>query len=174
MTTRLPRLACALVLTAAAATGCAGGGASDEPPATGDGEAGRVVRVVDGDTVIVALGAADERVRLLGVDAPESATPDRPVECYGPQSAAEAARLMPDGARVTLRFDPTQGRRDRFDRLLAEVTTATGTSTVNEQLVAGGFAEVFRGDGRGRLQPALRAAEREARDAVLGLWGACR
>ncbi len=178
MSTRLPRLACALVLTAAAVAGCSSGagddGTTEAAPPAGDGEAGRVVRVVDGDTVIVTVGGADERVRLLGVDAPESVTPDRPRECYGLESSAEAARLMPNGTRVTLRFDPTQGRRDRFDRLLAEVTTATGSSTVNEQLVEGGFAEVFRGDGRGRLQPALREAERGARDARLGLWGACR
>jgi micrococcal nuclease len=142
---------------------------------SGDGVTGaRVVRVVDGDTLIARVGGGEERVRLLGVDAPESVTPDRPVECFGPQAAAELRRLLPDGAAVSLAVDPSQGREDRFGRLLAEVTREGAAATVNVQLVAGGFAEVFRGDGRGRLQPTLRAAERDARDARRGLWGACR
>lgn len=131
------------------------------------------MRVVDGDTLIARVDGADERVRLLGVDAPESVTPDRPVECYGPEAAAAARRLLPEGAAIELASDPTQGERDRFGRLLAEVRRPGEDATVNERLVAGGFAEVFRGDGRGRLQPALRAAEDAARRAGRGLWGAC-
>ena len=131
------------------------------------------MRVVDGDTLIARLGGADERVRLLGVDAPESVTPGRPVECFGPQAGAAARRLLPGGSRVLVATDPSQGTRDRFGRLLAEVTREGESVTVNERLIAGGFAEIFRGDGRGRLQPRLRAAERRARDARLGLWGAC-
>ncbi len=70
--------------------------------------------------------------------------------------------------------DPTQGARDRFGRLLAEVTVDGRATTVNEDLVAGGFAEVFRGDGRARLLPALKRAESAARQARRGLWSACR
>jgi micrococcal nuclease len=167
----------AFAVVAMAAAGCADGDApstSPAPVAGGPGETARVVRVVDGDTLIARLDGDEVRVRLLGVDAPESVTPDRPVECFGPQAAAEARRLLPRGARVGLATDPSQGRDDRFGRLLAEVTPEGAALTVNERLVAGGFAEVFRGDGRGRLQPRLRAAEREARDAGRGLWGACR
>ena len=83
-------------------------------------------------------------------------------------------RCCRKGARITLATDPTQGDRDRFGRLLAEVTPAGAPITVNERLIAEGYAEVFRGDGRGRLQPRLRAAERAARAARLGLWSACR
>lgn len=75
---------------------------------------------------------------------------------------------------MALASDPSQGARDRFGRLLAEVRLPGAAGTVNVDLVAGGWAEVFRGDGRGRLQPELRAAERRARAAGLGLWGACR
>lgn len=157
---------------AAGVAGCGGGGDAGAPPAPD--AAARVVRVVDGDTVILRLDGDDRRVRLLGVDAPESVTPDRPVECWGPQSAAAGRRLMPAGAAVTVATDPTQGAEDRFGRLLAEVTVGDAPETVNVALVRQGAAEVFRGDGRGRLQPALRAAEREARDAGRGLWGSCR
>ncbi|WP_217923723.1 thermonuclease family protein [Miltoncostaea oceani] len=196
--TRRHLAACALLLVALAGCGtgdgspdggggggaAAGGGGSGDG-ASGDGVTGaRVVRVVDGDTLIARLGGAgpggggggggEERVRLLGVDAPESVTPDRPVECFGPQAAAELRRLLPEGTPVLLAVDPSQGREDRFGRLLAEVTREGAATTVNVQLVAEGFAEVFRGDGRGRLQPTLRSAERDARDARRGLWGSCR
>ena len=133
-----------------------------------------MVRVVDGDTLIARLDGRDVRVRMLGVDAPESVTPDRPVACFGPQAGREARRLLPDGAMITLVSDPTQGRRDRYGRLLAEVTLAGQSTTINERLIAGGYAEVFRGDGRARLLPRLRAAESAARNAGRGLWSACR
>lgn len=156
----------------AACAGCGGGSA---PPTTVAVTDATVRRVVDGDTLIARVGGDDERVRLLGVDAPESVTPDRPVECYGPQAGARLRALLPKGSHVTLVTDETQGARDRFGRLLAEVRRVPDEGrSVNEALVAGGYAEVFRGDGRGRLQPLLRAAERRARAARLGLWGACR
>jgi micrococcal nuclease len=155
----------------ALAAGCGGDGDAAGPAAPAGAT---VVRVVDGDTAILRIGGDDRRVRLLGVDAPESATPDRPVECFGPESAAAARRLMPRGAAVRVATDPSQGAEDRFGRLLGEVTVAGDDATVNVALVRLGAAEVFRGDGRGRLQPALRAAEREARAAGRGLWGACR
>ncbi|MGE0025626.1 MAG: thermonuclease family protein [Thermoleophilia bacterium] len=170
----LPAVAAAAVAVAVAvaAAGC-GGGAADAPAPVAASPA-RVVRVVDGDTVILRLDGDDRRVRLLGVDAPESVTSDRPVECWGPQAAAAARRLMPKGAAVAVATDPTQGDEDRYGRLLGEVTVGDAPGTVNVALVREGAAEVFRGDGRGRLQPQLRAAEREARDAGRGLWGSCR
>lgn len=166
----------AIALATAAGAGCT---AAEQPAAApagadDDGRSAVVRRVVDGDTLIARLGGGDVRVRMLGVDAPESVAEDRPVECFGPEASARAKALLPAGTRVTLATDPTQGRVDRFDRLLAEVTVAGDPRTVNERLIAEGYAEVFRGDGRGRLQPRLRAAERAARDALLGLWGACR
>jgi micrococcal nuclease len=162
------------VLVAALAAGC---DTSDDPgPAVtlGATQAATVVRVVDGDTLIARLDGADVRVRMLGVDAPESVTPDRPVECFGPQAGREARRLLARGVRIALVTDPTQGRRDRYGRLLAEVTVDGQATTVNEQLIAGGYAEVFRGDGRAHLLPRLRAAESAARSAGRGLWSACR
>lgn len=166
----------AVALTAVACAGCSepGGPAAPRAAAGGAGEEAVVRRVVDGDTLIARLDGDDVRVRMLGVDAPESVAEDRPVECFGPQASARAKALLPTGTRVVLATDPSQGRFDRFDRLLAEVSVAGEGRTVNERLIAEGYAEVFRGDGRGRLQPRLRAAERVARDAGLGLWSACR
>lgn len=163
-----------LLLAAAAAVAAAACGGGDAGAPSAAPVDGRVVRVVDGDTVVLRLDGEERRVRLLGVDAPESITPGRSVECWGPQAAAAARRLMPRGARVSVATDPTQGAEDRHGRLLGEVTVAGGGGTVNVALVREGAAGVFRGDGRARLGPSLRAAEREARAARRGLWGSCR
>lgn len=162
--------------TAAALIACAACGSAGPAPdarRTGEGQTAVVRRVVDGDTLIARIGGDDERVRMLGVDAPESVRPDRPVECFGPQASARTKALLPRGTRITLATDPSQGERDQFDRLLAEVSLPGAAITVNERIIAEGYAAVFRGDGRGRLQPRLRAAERAAREARRGLWGAC-
>ena len=158
----------------AACAACGSTGGTSGPAAAGDTGDAVVRRVVDGDTLIARIDGDDERVRMLGVDAPESVAENRPVECFGPQASARAKALLPKGTRIVLATDPSQGARDQYDRLLAEVTRAGDPITVNEQLIAEGYAEVFRGDGKGRLQPRLRAAERAARDARLGLWSACR
>lgn len=158
----------------AACAACASAGSGPGPVRVGDSAEAVVRRVVDGDTLIARIDGRDERVRMLGVDAPESVAENRPVECFGPQASARAKALMPKGTRVVLASDPSQGARDQYGRLLAEVTLAGDGRTVNEQMIAEGYAEVFRGDGRGRLQPRLRAAERSARTARLGLWSACR
>lgn len=160
-----------LILVAGCSDGGNGGG---QTPPVADVADAVVGRVVDGDTLVASIDGIDVRVRMLGVDAPESVTPDRPVECYGPEAAARARALLPEGMPIQLATDPTQGRRDRFGRLLAEVTRPGDARTINEQLVAEGYAAVFRGDGRGRLQPRLRAAERAALIGRLGLWRACR
>jgi len=166
--------AAAVAAVAAACWGCSTPGAEDPRPAGGTGApdgSGLVERVVDGDTLIARVDGARVRVRLLGVDAPE--TTGYAPECYGPQAARAARRLLPRGARIALRADATQGPYDRFGRRLAEVTVGGGRRTVNEALIAEGAAEVFRGDGRARLLPVLLAAQRTARDAGRGLWSAC-
>jgi micrococcal nuclease len=154
------------------AGGCGSSG-QGPAPASGDTEPGVVVRVVDGDTLVARAGGSRVRVRLLGVDAPESVTPGQPVGCFGPQAGDAARRLLPEGARITLETDPTQGREDRFGRRLAVVTVDGQNTSVNERLVMGGYARIFRGDGRARLLPALGEAQRDARRAHRGLWGAC-
>jgi micrococcal nuclease len=154
------------------AGGCASSG-QEQGPASADTEPGVVVRVVDGDTLIARVDGSRVRVRLLGVDAPESVTPGQPVGCFGPQAGDAARRLLPEGARISLETDPTQGRKDRFGRRLAVVTVDGQGTSVNELLIAGGYARVFRADGRARLLPTLGEAQRRARRAHRGLWAVC-
>lgn len=177
-------------LALGALAGCAGppsdgGPPPADPPLSPPEEAGAagsgsslpavVSRVTDGDTIRVRVGGRSERVRLLGIDAPETQDPDAPVACFGPQAAARARALLPPGSAVTVVTDPTQDRRDRYGRLLAYVFPAGSHRPANEALVALGAARVYvyRRERPFRRLADFRRAETDARRAGRGLWGAC-
>lgn len=149
----------------------AGPAASVEEPAKIAGETVRVVRIVDGDTLIIARGAAEQRARLLNVDAPETVHPSRPVECGGPEAAAWLGARIPVGSEVTVVHDVE--RYDRFDRELIAVF-ADG-SLVNAELAEAGWATAVVFGRNDTFHGAVAAAEAFARDAGRGLFapGAC-
>lgn len=156
----------------AALSGCFGD--TSAPDGAGASTAAVVDRVVDGDTLVALVDGERARVRLIGVDAPESVRPDHPVECFGPQAAERAADLLPEGAPVRLEADPTQDRRDDFGRLLAYVFVPGEDRPVNQVLVAEGYARVRVYGGRPFRDLGLfRADEARARASGRGLWGAC-
>jgi micrococcal nuclease len=127
-----------------------------------------VTGVVDGDTVEVTWPGGRDRVRLLGVDTPETVHPDRPVECFGPEASAFTKhRLL--GQRVTLSFDRV--RRDPYGRLLAYVEL--GGRRFNDELLAGGYARLLVIPPNGVHARAMLDLELAARTASRGLWGAC-
>ena len=143
--------------------------AGDRAP-TGPTEDARVVRVVDGDTLIVDRGSGDERLRYIGIDAPESVKPDTPVEFMGREAALANAALV-EGRTVVLERDVSD--RDRFGRLLRYVWLREGSDwrLVNLELVAQGYAQAVSFPPDVRRQDALRDAEASARAAGAGLWG---
>ncbi|HTN25196.1 MAG TPA: thermonuclease family protein [Solirubrobacteraceae bacterium] len=162
-----------LVLAAAAGAGSSGVFTSDgDGDAGGGGPAGegRVVRVVDGDTIAVLVGGRRERVRYIGIDTPETHHPTKPVQCYGAKAAAYNARLVA-GERVRLVRDVEE--RDRFGRLLAYVYRVRDGLFVNAELARRGYARALT------IAPDVRYAERfatlvhDARAAGRGLWSAC-
>ncbi len=134
----------------------------------GDSPTVRVVAVVDGDTLDVEWAGRRERVRLLGVDTPETADPDRPVGCYGPEAAAFTHQRL-FGRTVRLRFD--RERRDRFGRLLAYVDV--DGRRFNDELLAGGYARLLVIPPNGKHARDMLDQELGARSAGRGLWGAC-
>lgn len=141
---------------------------------TGPVETARVVRVVDGDTLIIEIDGREERLRYIGVDTPETVKEGSPVECFGKEASAENKRLV-EGQAVELEKDVSE--RDRFDRLLRYVyvfDSSTGERLfVNYELVARGYANARTFPPDVRYEARLRAAERDAREAGRGLWGAC-
>lgn len=140
-----------------------------------DGPAGpglaTVKRVVDGDTLVVAIGAQEERVRLIGVDTPESVDPRRPVECFGKEASAFTASLVPEGTVVYLVRDVEA--RDRYDRLLAYVYRDDDDLFVNAELVRQGYALPLTIPPNVAHSAELVALAAEAREAGRGLWSAC-
>jgi len=124
-----------------------------------------VRRVVDGDTLLMESGA---RVRLQGIDTPETVREDFPVEPWGPEASAYTKKFIEHaGRRVRLTFSAE--RKDRHDRFLAFVWD--GDVMLNEELVRAGFAHA-RTDYRysGTMKRRLVAAQDEARAAHRGLW----
>ena len=135
-----------------------------------------VLRVVDGDTIHVLVAGRDTTVRLLGINTPETVKPHSPVECFGPEASAFAKAIL-DGQRVTLEFDESQARLDKYGRTLAFVWLPLadgGLDLVNLDLVAGGYARQRQyGTEPVAWQPELIAAQQQAQASKSGLWGAC-
>jgi micrococcal nuclease len=164
-----------LVVLLAAGYGCArraedGGSGGHAGSGAGTTRSARVIRVVDGDTILVAVGGGQERVRYIGVDTPETVKPQTPVQCFGKRASAENHRLV-DGREVRLVADAEA--RDRYGRLLAYVYRASDGLFVNEALVRGGFATVLRIAPNVRFADRFTALAGRARAAGRGLWSAC-
>jgi micrococcal nuclease len=161
--TALPFVALAV---AVAALVIGRGGGSDSPSGPLHG---RVVRVVDGDTIKVRLdGGRTERVRYIGIDTPESVKPDTPVQCFAEKASHFNAALV-DGRDVLLRSDAE--RRDRYGRLLAYVYA--GGRFINRELVARGYARTLTIPPNVAHANEFARLAHDARDAGIGLWRAC-
>ena len=129
-----------------------------------------VIRVVDGDTIIVRVDGREERVRYIGVDAPELSNADtgQPAECGGAE-ARDANVAMLDGARVELERDVSD--RDRFGRLLRHVWVS-GT-LVGRELARQGAVEARSYPPDTSRDAELDDAERAGRRSGAGIWGSC-
>jgi micrococcal nuclease len=127
-----------------------------------------IERVVDGDTVVLQDRT---RVRLIGIDTPESVAPDAPVECFGPEAAAITRTLLPAGTEVRLEDD--RERFDRFGRRLAYLYRVSDGLFVNATLVAEGAASTLSIKPNTKRRAELTRLEDGARSAGRGLWGAC-
>jgi micrococcal nuclease len=122
------------------------------------------VRVVDGDTLELDGG---ERVRLIGVDTPETVDPRRPVEYFGKEASA-FTRRMAEGKTVRLEYD--QDTRDRYGRTLAYVYLPDGI-LLNAEIIRQGYGHAYTRFPF-RYQEEFLALEREAREQGRGLWAA--
>jgi len=138
---------------------------SRAPPETLDEGTYRVERVVDGDTLLLANGA---RVRLQGVDTPETVKPNHPVEPFGPE-ATEFTRRFVAGGNGTVRLQFDRERLDKYGRFLAYVWV--GDRMLNEELVRAGLATAELGYRySSAMKTRFRRAEEEAKDAARGIW----
>jgi micrococcal nuclease len=126
-----------------------------------------VQRVVDGDTLLLGTG---ERVRLIGVDTPETNHLNKPVEYFAKEAAA-FTRRMAEGKRIRLEYDDANaaiGHKDRYDRTLAYVFLEDGT-LLNAEIIRQGYGHAYTRFPFGRMNE-FRQLEREAREQRRGLW----
>ena len=128
-------------------------------------------RVVDGDTIIVHVSGRRERVRLIGMDTPESVKPNTPVQCFAIAASDRTKALLPPGTPVRLVADAEE--RDQYRRLLAYVYRARDNLFVNLSLVRDGYAVPYTFPPNVAHTSEFVAAAADARDSGRGLWSAC-
>lgn len=130
-----------------------------------------VIRVIDGDTIVVSDPGGEITVRLIGIDSPELARAGNPVECFAEAAKQQMISLV-SGQTVTLESDPTQSDLDKYGRSLRYVLLPDGTN-VNLEMVRQGFAYEYTYDVPYVYQTEFKQAEQNARGSNLGLWGSC-
>ena len=126
-----------------------------------------VQRVVDGDTLLFGTG---ERVRLIGVDTPETKHPNKPVEQFGKEASAFTRRMV-EGKRIRLEYDPSnaaRGHKDQYGRTLAFIFLEDGT-LLNAEIIRQGYGHAYTLFPFSRMEE-FRRLESEAREARRGLW----
>ena len=124
----------------------------------------RSEKIYDGDTIGAVVEGRFEKIRLLGIDAPEME--QRP---WG-RKAKECieALIRASASKVYLEYD--MERRDKYGRILAYVWTQDG-KMMNEEMLRKGCAVLFTVPSNVKYVGRLRAAQRKARDLKAGVWG---
>lgn len=138
------------------------------PSTLTDGASYTLLRIVDGDTITVGWNDTVEYVRLIGINAPETNDPGGP-ECFGREATGHLRDLLTSGV-VVLRFDPSQGARDVYNRVLAYVELPDGRDAGMAMLEDGYAREYTYAQPYARRDVYL-AKERDAAYARRGLWG---
>ena len=127
-----------------------------------------VTKVTDGDTIEVNIKDVIEKVRLIGVDTPETVDPRKPVQCFGKEASNKTTELLL-GKKVQLEEDTTQGDRDKYGRLLRYVLLEDGTN-VNKLLIQDGYAYEYTYNLPYKYQSEFKKAQVYASDKKQGLW----
>lgn len=127
----------------------------------------QVTRIVDGDTIEVARDGETIKVRLLGINTPESVG-DRAHECFGKEASAYATSIM-KGETVKLETDDSQDKYDKYGRLLAYVYLLDN-QMANRKLIAEGYAYEYTYDAPYKYQEDFKALQSFAKREARGLW----
>lgn len=128
-----------------------------------------VDRVIDGDTFVAKKADGQLiKVRLLGIDTPETKHPKKDPECFGVEASAFLSTVLTN-VTVSLETDATQDRVDRYNRMLAYVFLKDGTN-VNEDILRQGYGREYTYNTAYEYQGIFKEAEQEAKDARRGVW----
>jgi len=150
-------------ISASLVVACCVIGIAQVPAAIAEDEVWRVsTRVIDGDTLVLDGG---ERVRLIGVDTPETVHPHKPVEYFG-KEASHFTRELCEGKKVRLEYD--WQRTDKYHRTLAYVYLPNG-QMVNAEIIKQGYGHAYT-KYPFKYMEEFRQYEQEAMVAGRGLW----
>lgn len=128
----------------------------------------KVARVVDGDTVDVIIDGKTERIRLIGMDTPETVDPNLPVQCYGPEADRKARGIL-TGKSVYIEVDKSQSDKDRYNRLLRHIYLEDKTN-FSEIMIREGYAVEYTFGNPHKYQANYKSAEKDAKENYRGLW----
>ncbi len=117
------------------------------------------------------IDGQEERVRLIGIDTPETVARDTPIQCFGAEASAALEGLLPVGS--TVRIERDDEPRDRFGRLLLYLYRADDGLFVNRWMVENGFASAVSYRPNTTFETEFASVEAEAQAAGRGLWATC-
>lgn len=127
-----------------------------------------VVYIVDGDTIDVEIDGEKTRVRLIGVDTPESVHPDESRNTNEGKAAADWLRELLDGEKVYLEYDAAQ--TDKYGRTLAYVYLGDRKTMVNKLLLENGLAQVMTVQPNSKYSDEFYKLQTRARKDEVGFW----
>ena len=131
-----------------------------------------VLKVIDGDTVDIDINGNTERVRLIGVNTPETKHPTKPIECFGPEASAHLTQLLPKGTHVRIERDIEA--RDRYGRMLLYLYRESDNLFINLDLVSHGYGTPMSIEPNTFHRNDFVHAAALAETTNEGLWKACR
>ena len=132
----------------------------------------RILAVIDGDTVDIKLDGRTERVRLIGVNTPETKHPTKPIECFGPEASAYMTQLLPKGTDVRIERDTEA--RDRYGRMLLYLYRNSDNLFINLDLISRGYGTPMSIEPNTFHRNEFVHAAALAEASNVGLWKACR
>ena len=131
----------------------------------------RVVSITDGDTITIGIGGTKEKLRLIGIDTPETKKPDTPVQCYGPEATAYMTALLPVGTPLHIERDVVA--RDKYGRLLAYVYRVADHTFINLDIIRHGYARLLTIPPNDAHVEDFTTAVQAAQHDHIGLWAKC-
>lgn len=129
-----------------------------------------VVEVYDGDTFSVNMDGMVEKIRMIGVDTPETHHPNAPVQCFG-ESASQYTKKILNGSKVRLEADPTNSNRDKYQRLLRYVYLQDGR-LLNAEIIKDGYGFAYVHFPFTKMQE-FQQFQDLASESGKGLWSGC-
>lgn len=127
----------------------------------------RVVRIVDGDTVVANVDGKDVSIRIIGINSPESTNR---TECFGIEASNKAKEFL-TGKWIQLERDESQSERDKYNRLLRYVWFDNGTD-FGRRMIEEGFANEYTYNTPYNKQAQYKETQTAAKERGRGLWSA--